>query len=175
MTAAQSLEELIRGCGHSALHLEMRDGYMRSDPGFAAWRQGFRHDPADRGSWWSAWAQLVADQVGHGVRMRRARIVSEPLSDYMRYEYDVTFTNVNAGEEVRWLPRRQASDLALPGNDFWLLDESTVVFLHFTGEGEVPEHDDIEVIETRDTVELCRAAFEAVWQRAVPHEKYHPA
>lgn len=32
--------------------------------------------------------------------------------------------NVKAGEEVRWLPRRQASDLALPGNDFWLFDGS---------------------------------------------------
>jgi Family of unknown function (DUF6879) len=33
--------------------------------------------------------------------------------------------NIAAGEEVRWLPRRRASDLRLPGNDFWLLDELT--------------------------------------------------
>jgi hypothetical protein len=30
--------------------------------------------------------------------------------------------NAAAGEDVRWLPRRRASDLALPGTDFWVLD-----------------------------------------------------
>ena len=67
--------------------------------------------------------------------MRRARIVSEPVSEYIRFEHDVTYTNVAAGEEVRWLPRRLASDIALPGNDFWLFDERLAVFNHFAGAG----------------------------------------
>ncbi|MEV5503578.1 DUF6879 family protein, partial [Nonomuraea fuscirosea] len=28
--------------------------------------------------------------------------------------------NIKAGELVRWLARRQASDLLLPGNDLWV-------------------------------------------------------
>lgn len=27
-----------------------------------------------------------------------------------------------AGEDVRWLPDRRTSDIALPGDDFWLFD-----------------------------------------------------
>lgn len=44
--------------------------------------------------------------------------------------------NIEAGEEVRWLPRRRASTIALPGNDFWLIDRHTVVWNHFTGAGD---------------------------------------
>jgi hypothetical protein len=43
---------------------------------------------------------------------------------------------VHAGELVRWLPRRQASDIALPGNDFWVFDDATVLFNHFNGDGD---------------------------------------
>src|SRR5690349_17725155 len=111
----------------------MRDGYMRSDPVFLAWEAGERPDPVDRDSWWSPWWQLTTDTAARGVDLRRARIVSEPISDYIRCEYDWTFANIAAGEKVRWLPRRQASDLALPGNDFWLFDIQTVLLNHFDG------------------------------------------
>ncbi|CAM5705929.1 hypothetical protein SANTM175S_08484 [Streptomyces antimycoticus] len=45
-----------------------------------------------------AWLDMVAEVVSRGVVMRRARIVSEPVSEYARYLYDGTFTNVAAGE-----------------------------------------------------------------------------
>ncbi|WP_317452083.1 MULTISPECIES: DUF6879 family protein [unclassified Streptomyces] len=74
-------------------------------PEFLRWRQGHRPDPGDRESWWGGWHDAVRDAVARGVVVRRARIVSEPLSDYTRYESD-------------WLPRRRATDLDLPGMDF---------------------------------------------------------
>ncbi len=68
--------------------------------------------------------------------LRRARIVSEPASEYIKFEYEVTPTaNLAAGEQVRWLSRQKASDLALPGNDFWLFDDAAVLFNHFGGDG----------------------------------------
>lgn len=115
--------ELLGSATSSAVHLEMRDSYAvdyEKGP-FADWRAGFRHDPADRASWWRPWLDLIQETVGRGIVVRRARIVSEPVSEYTRFLYDGTFTNVAAGEQVRWLPRRQASDIALPGNDFWLI------------------------------------------------------
>ncbi len=118
MAKDPTLEDLLRSCERSAVHLELRDGYMRDEPIFQAWLAGERPNPADRDSWWDDWWQLTADTAARGVDLRRARIVSEPISDYVRCEYDWTFANVAAGEQVRWLPRRQASDLALPGNDF---------------------------------------------------------
>ncbi len=108
-----------------------------------------------------------ADAIDH-----RARIVSEPVTDYIRFEDHVTAGNVAAGEQVRWLPRRRASDLALPGNDFWLFDDSFVAFLHFTGAGELSPEGDEERTTDPAVRRLCSTAFEAVWGRAVPHEEY---
>ncbi len=166
--------ELLGACKRSAVHLEMRDGYMRSAPMFTAWQAGYRDDPADRSSWWRPWHDLVADARGRGVVIRRARIVSEPVSEYIRFEYDITHRNVAAGEEIRWLPRRRASDLALPGNDFWVFDDRVVLWTHFTGEGEISPGG-WEITEGLGIVKACAAAFESVWERAIPHEEYRPA
>ncbi len=163
--------DLLAGTTRSAVHLEMRDTYAvdyESGP-FAEWRRGHRHDPADRASWWRPWLSLVEETVARGVVIRRGRIVSEPVSEYTRFLHSFTFTNVAAGELVRWLPRRRASDLALPGNDFWLFDDHTVYWNHFTGDGVSAGG---EVSEDPAAVKLCTEAFEAVWPRAVPHDQY---
>lgn len=171
MTSMDTFEQLFRAAKRSAVHLEMRDGYMRSDPDFVDWQKGRRPDPDDRDSWWHPWYQLVQDTVARGVRVRRARIVSEPVSDYVRFEHDWTFANIAAGEQVRWLPRRHATDLALPGNDFWLIDGTVLSIHHFDGSGEWAG---TELTQDTGVVEHCRSAFEAVWERAVPHQDYRP-
>jgi hypothetical protein len=163
--------ELLGACQRSAVHLEMRDAYAvdyESGP-FADWRAGARHDPADRASWWRPWLDLVQQNVARGVTIRRARIVSEPVSEYIRFEYDGTFTNVAAGEQVRWLPRRRASDIALPGNDFWLFDDHLVHWNHFAGDG---SSQGPELSEDPGAAKLCAEAFEAVWDRSTPHDQY---
>lgn len=169
-----SFDELLRSCEQSAVHLEMRDGYMRNDPMFRAWQAGHRDDPADRASWWRPWLDLMLETTGRGVDVRRARIVSEPVSGYIRFEYDVTFANMAAGEQVRWLPRRRASDLALPGNDFWLFDGKLAMINHFDGEGNWADPP-TELTTDPAVVTLCATAFESVWDRAIPHEHYQPA
>ncbi|MFJ4596420.1 MULTISPECIES: DUF6879 family protein [unclassified Kitasatospora] len=154
----------------SAVHLEMRDAYQPSDPEFIAWQQGKRLDPAaERSSWWRPFLDVVAETTARGLVMRRARVVSEPVTDYIRYEYDVTFPNVRAGEQVRWLPRRKAADIALPGTDLWLFDGSSVLFTYFSGVGEVVDR---EWRTEPAVVELVQSAFETVWERAIPHEEY---
>ena len=69
-------DELLRSCERSAVHLETRDCYSRTDPLFIRWQAGHRADPADRGSWWRPWLGLVAEARGRGVSIRRTRIVS---------------------------------------------------------------------------------------------------
>jgi Family of unknown function (DUF6879) len=157
--------ELIAATSSSAVHLEMRD-YYAPDGQFAAWKAGTpRPVPA-----YPAWYDLVREHTARGVRFRRARIVSEPVSDYIRFEHEATAgLNVAAGEEVRWLPRRRASDLCLPGNDFWLFDGRLIRFHHFDGDGRVVED---ELCEDPAVARMCSAAFEAVWERAVPHADY---
>jgi hypothetical protein len=167
----RQLTDLLRACTSSAVHLETRDAYaVDNEKGpFAAWKAGARLDPGDRASWWPPWLDLISETVARGVVVRRARIVSEPVSAYIRYEHSGTFTNVAAGEQVRWLPRRQASNIALPGNDFWLFDDRLVNWNHFTGDGASAGG---EITEDEAAAKLCAEAFEAVWARAIPHDQY---
>lgn len=155
---------------HSVVHLEMRDSYIRDDPAFIAWLEGRTGEAAAR---YADWTELIGKVTARSVVARRARIVSEPISDYARFEYDITASvNLAGGELVSWLPRRRASDIALPGNDFWIFDGEWGVFNHFAGDGSSagPE----EMTDPR-AVKLCADAFEAVWERAVPHPEYEPA
>ncbi|MER6175558.1 DUF6879 family protein [Streptosporangium sp. NPDC001681] len=162
-----TFDDLLVSARRSAVHLEMRDGYMRSDPAFIAWKRGEEIVPATR---WPAWFAPVGTARARGVQIQRARIVSEPITDYVRFEYDITEgLNLAAGEDVRWLPRCRASDLALPGNDFWVFDDTTVMWNHFTGDGESAGK---ETSDDPAAVKLCTSAFLAVWERALPHAEY---
>jgi uncharacterized protein DUF6879 len=168
-----SFAELLARCGRSAVHLEMRDQYTADSDAeeIAMWRRGHRIDWDNRAEWWMPFYGHVADAVARGVVVRRARIISEPVSEYIRWEHYVTQGNVLAGEQVRWLPRRRGADLALPGTDFWLFDDQLVRLGHFSGDGHLVEH---EVADDPATVALCTAAFEQVWERAIPHQEYEP-
>lgn len=166
-----SFDELLDGAQHSAVHLEMRDAYGVTSEAddFARWKRTGERDTDPDSPYWGPWVALIRRTVARGVAVRRARIVSEPVSDYIRYEHAATVVNVQAGELVRWLPRRRASDIALPGNDFWLIDDRLIRWNHFTGNGASGGG---EMSEDPATAKLCAEAFEAVWQRAIPHADY---
>jgi hypothetical protein len=161
---------LMRSAERTAWHLEMRDGYTPNDPDWLDWQAGNRFDPADR---WGLWSDLVRETVARGVGVRRARIVSEPVTDYIRFEYDVTAAhNIAAGEEVRWLPRHATAGLLVPPDDFWVFDDRVVLWNHFGGDGSwVGE----ERSDDQDLAQLGATAFVAAWDRAIPHAEYRPA
>jgi hypothetical protein len=78
-------------------------------------------------------------------------------------------------ESVVRLPARMRqiiSDLCLPGNDYWLFDDRLVRFHYFSGDGEIMED---ELVSDAATAKMCARAFEAVWERAIPHAEYRPA
>lgn len=166
-----SFDELLDGARRSAVHLEMRDTYGVASEAddFAHWKRTGQRDNNPRSPYWGSWVALIRRTVARGVTVRRARIVSEPVSEYIRYEHAGTVVNLGAGEQVRWLPRRRASDIALPGNDFWLIDSQLVRWNHFIGEGASAGG---EISEDPVVAKLCVDAFEAVWARATPHENY---
>jgi len=165
---------LFRDCRQSAWHLETHDLYAVDDEKgryarfLATGRRDHRAEAAERGHW----LDLMRATTTAGVQVRRVRLVSEPLNDYMRFCYEGSQRNIDAGEEIRWLPRERASRLALPGNDFWLFDGERVLFNHFTGDGRSAGH---ELATDIHAVTLCREAFEPAWDTAIPHAQYHPA
>lgn len=146
----------------------MRDDYG-TNPRLEAWQRGERVDWDDRDSWWRPFHDSIASAVSRGVVIRRARVVSEPVSEYIRWEHYATQANVLAGEHVRWLPRRHATDVAMPGNDFWLFDGALLRVHHFAGDGSLVED---ELRDDRPTLELCASTFEEIWKRATPHQQF---
>jgi hypothetical protein len=162
------LDELLAGAQRRALHLELRDLYAGSKA-FEAWLAG---TPYDRSAADTRWRATLAPLAARAVEVRRLRVVSEPVSDYIRFEHEFTpHANLAAGERVRWLPRRRASDLLFPGNDFWLVDDR-ILFNHFSGDG---EWIDVELLDNADVVKFCLAAFDAAWERGIDHDAYRPA
>jgi hypothetical protein len=160
--------ELIAATTRTAAHLETRDGYMPEDPAFLNWRAG-KLVSAPAGA---AWYDLVREHSARGVEFRRARIVSEPLAAYIRFEYESTPFNVAAGEQIRWLPRHTAPGLLVPLADFWLFDDRLVRFGFFAGDGTFLRHD---LCDDPEVFRSCAQVFERVWRRATPRDEYRPA
>lgn len=168
--SADDWADLFAHCQRAAWHLEMRDVYAVAEEAddFAAWREG-RWDADQDAAKRKGWLDLIRATAGRGVQLRRARIVSEPVTDFIRFEHSGTALNIDAGEDVRWLPRTRAARIMLPGADFWLFDEVTVVYNHFTGDGSWHGN---ETTGDPVTAHLCAAAFQAVWEAAIPHHDY---
>ncbi|MFJ6566208.1 DUF6879 family protein [Streptomyces sp. NPDC091292] len=163
--------DLLARCTRSAVHLEMRDQYAVSDEAedFALWLSTGERDTDPASENWASWVDLISEAGARGVIVRRARIVSEPVTDYIRWEHSGTVVNIHAGEDVRWLPRRHASGIALPGNDFWLFDDSVIRWNHFTGDGEWAGQ---RISDDPGEAKLCSEAFATVWAHAISHDEY---
>lgn len=86
MAKVPPFSELIAATASSAVHLETRDSYTPSDPQFLEWKAGKpRPVPASQARF-----DLVRAHTACGVRFSRARIVSEPVSDFIRFEHDTS-------------------------------------------------------------------------------------
>lgn len=170
MPSEPTFPELLEQCRHDALHLELRDAYAVEGDDveeFAAWRGGRRWDPEERGSWWHPFYAAVEAAVARGVAVRRLKVVSEPVTEYMRYMHHITGLNVAVGEQVRWLPRATALEVLLTATDFWVFDDRVVRWHLFDGDGGLVGHRFDAGAAGR-----CREVFEAAWARAVPHDEF---
>lgn len=159
--------ELLAKTTAGAVHLEVHDWHLTSDPGYQAWQAGQREIDTTR---FRGYIDLISTAVARGVVVRRVRIVSEPTSDYVQWEHALTGpVNIAAGEKVRWLPRRLTSTLGLPGNPYWVFDDRLVRFSLFGGDGEVHGH---QFFDDPNVIKLCMSAFETVWELATPHQEF---
>ena len=149
-----------RGIARSFVHLETH------------WAKWLRGEPDDF-TWLDWWLEMVRDHRAAGRTCRRLRVVSEPLSDYQRWVLSFTDLFVDAGEDIRYVPRPRLVGLALPGSgDFYVFDECAAMFLHYAGNG---INASFEISEDPDTVKSCAQSFEAAWNVATPFRDYRPA
>ncbi|MEV6984696.1 DUF6879 family protein [Sphaerisporangium sp. NPDC051017] len=161
-----TFEYLVENTQHSIIRLELRDAY-EAEPAFLHWKET-GVDTFD----WGAWPDLVRSAVARGVRWRRLRVISEPVSDYIRWEHSGTHTAVEAGEDIRWLPRMKAADLLLPGADCWVFDHRIIRWNFQRGDDSNPR-----VYTYSSDPRVARefgGAFEMAWDRGIPHAEYKP-
>lgn len=163
-----TFEDLLAATTRSVVHLEARDTYDADDPAFRKWQ----HD-GDSSYAWDAWIDLVEAAVERGVRFRRLRIVSEPVSDYIRWEHAISHGNIKAGEDLRWLPRHLAFDLPHPVADFFMWDQRLVAYNFTDGHG--VDTGRMEYVADPRRILPVVGMFEMLWERGIPHADYTPA
>lgn len=162
--------DLVAATQRSAVHLELRDMYTPDDPIFLDWLAGKPQDPAEL---LADWFDIVKGATSRGVTVRRVRIISEPITNFIRHEYEFAGPlNIAAGEDVRWLPRHKAAGLLVPACDLWIFDDQLIRWGHFSGDGNIVGH---ELTDDPAVVKATADAFEAVWGRAIPHREYRPS
>ncbi len=89
---------LLETFGRESLHLEMRDAYGTETelPYMAAWSRGEPDDLA----WLAGWCDTLRAHTARGATVRRARIVSEPLS---------ATSDGRTASPIRWSTRARTS------------------------------------------------------------------
>jgi len=84
------------------------------------------------------WMTLVDAAVRDGRTMQRVHVVTEPITDYIRFEVTWSYAySVAAGEDVRIIPVLDGEPwpLEIPTCDFWLFDDSELFDMHYDAEG----------------------------------------
>lgn len=155
-------------CAHKrAFHLELRDTYnvASEDESFGRWLRGEPDDYA----WHADWLNFVRQATAAGVQVQRVRLASVPHSDYIRWGLDVSPLNIEAGEDIRYLPRHLADDIELPEDDYWLFDDDTLVLSVFSPDGRTGG---FARPSSPELLRHCIAVRDQVWMRAIPHAQY---
>ncbi|MEV0360701.1 DUF6879 family protein [Nocardia sp. NPDC050697] len=168
LAQGEAFDDLFRQARREAFHLEVRDDYYPPDyPPLVRFLAGEPEDYA----WFQPWLTHVRETTGRGVAVNRARVVTEPHNDYTRYAKHVARLNVEAGEDVRYLPRHRIGAEELTSDDWWLFDDETVAFTVFEP-GENGRWRGGAVTADPVIVAHIRAVKERVWALAVPLSEY---
>jgi Family of unknown function (DUF6879) len=135
-----SFEQLVQDFDslfqHRVFRLETLDWYdapNEHEP-YRRFLAGEHVDPA----WREPWQGIVRDVRKSGRVMQRVHVVSEPVTDYIRFELLHAYpASVQAGEDVRILGRQNAA--SLPKMDFWLFDDTLAAILTYDKAGAVSQ------------------------------------
>ncbi|MGH3796673.1 MAG: DUF6879 family protein [Pseudonocardiaceae bacterium] len=156
-TSTAGFDDQFEQAQTSIFRLETLQSYGNSgeDPAFEAFLSGRPHlITAGKREWIS----LVRDRVSAGCRMHRVHVITEPLTDYLRFELTWGYApNVEAGEDIGVIPVAdgQPWPAELPqATDFWLFDASVLYGMCYGPDGTWL---DVELITDRDQVaQACR-------------------
>jgi hypothetical protein len=157
--------ELFRSFEHTAFRLETLEYYYSANEATAL-AQFTAGKDVEMG-WFGTWLAMIRAATAEGRRFTRVRVVSLPLSDYSRFGIFCSGYTGEAGEEIRYLTRDQAT--GLPTYDYWLFDSRKLVRVHLTDDGHFLGG---EVIT--DPAPVVQHAYwrDAAWHRAVRRDDF---
>jgi hypothetical protein len=98
----------------------------------------------------------------------RVHVVTRPISDYLRFEFEFYAHSVQAGEDIRILDLTDKENPGLPSQDFWMFDETHVVRMDYAADGTQLGRELLEEVDPTPYVEWKRLAME----HADPFDKY---
>lgn len=85
---------------------------------------------------WYRWPGRVRTWIAEGRTIGRVRMLTEPLTDYLRFEQEaLTPPAVAAGEDIRFISQARAVELGAISEDFWMFDDASVVVMTFGEHG----------------------------------------
>lgn len=163
----EAFDDLFRTFERTAFHLELQDSYHTPDE--AGPFDLFLRGGPDDFAWHQPWLRLVREASQAGKTITRVRVMSVPHGDYTRWGLTVAPLNIQAGEDIRLLPRHLTHGMDLTTDDYWLFDERRVVFTIFEPSGRF-----VGGAQTIDPimVKRCRRAQDQVWASAIPFHDY---
>jgi hypothetical protein len=117
----------------SAYRLELLDEYdsPRTRLRVARFLAGQPDDPEVR----AYWDRVVGEARQVGKTMQRVHVITEPLTDYLRFELAFYRGSVLAGEDIRILSGDLAAGLDLPDFDYWLFDDERAAVMYYGDHG----------------------------------------
>lgn len=177
MLSETELDELWDGLGSEAFRLETLDSYSVPHEADVV-RRYFAGEPYDETDFARGWADYVAGMTARGVTYHRVHVVHSPLSDYQRYECEWGYARyTQRGERAYILDTAEVTRPGeIPGYDFWLLDDTHVIRMHydddgaFTGAELLPAAALEQHRRARDAAIAAATPFETWW---AAHPQFH--
>lgn len=163
---AEEFKALFSGIKRSSWRWECQGYYKVDDEQLQRWREGKQRDERDKGRWWVEFQRGLRDA---GIPFERVRMLTEPLTEYLEWMLDTTDWNIDAGEDIRWLPESKARELDMPRYDFYLFDDDRVVIMHIDDEKVLTG---AEIVDDADVVSQHQEYRQRVWPLAVRHREY---
>ncbi|GAA0516340.1 hypothetical protein GCM10011581_46230 [Saccharopolyspora subtropica] len=168
LVSGAEFDRLFRTFRDTAFRLETQ-GVYREPVEDEPLRRFLNGEPPDD-SWLAPWTDNVRAATSEGRKFQRVRVLTEPLTDYLRFEMDLALrANLPAGEEIRSLSMSKAESLGLPiGTDFWMFDDDRVGVMHFGERGMLG----LEMITDVTEIERYRQWRDRAWSAAAPAEEW---
>jgi hypothetical protein len=175
MLPEDQVDAIFDGFHRSAFRLETLDHYQVGSDGGDVLRY-LAGEPEPDPERKEPWLEVLRAERTAGKLRHRVHVLRTPLSDYLRYECEWGYLpNAEAGEQIHILDlseRELSTDLETL-EDFWLMDDETVLRMHYDERGAYLgaslAEDVVPYRRTRDAALAASEDFSTWWNQ---HPEY---